>query len=443
MFSLNQTNLHKLWSHGAKPYCLTGSVIQAPLNETFVGERCFVQDANGNHLAWAQTIGFNEKGALMSLIGSNSGVSRAALVVPSGKNFELSLSDNILGTVIDSEGNYRGQLKGANISKEKQDFSKVSITNLSIEKRAPEFSERKGISTWFETGIRAIDSLLSCGIGQRVGIFAPAGGGKTSLLSMLVAHSNADVFVIGLVGERGREVAEFVEGAIATDKAKRTVVVYATSDSAPLERRNAALVATTVAEYFRDQGKHVLLLVDSMTRYARALRDVALSAGEAPARRGYPASVFEALPKLLERSGHTKKGAITAFYTVLLEDDEQDPIGDEVRSILDGHIYLSKTLAARGHFPAIDILRSASRVASHIADNFTLERARVFRSCLAKLDELQLVVDLGEYRPGENPETDALFSIKPAMFNFLQQRQDESSSLTKTLEQFNVVTQKP
>jgi type III secretion protein N (ATPase) len=201
-----------------------------------------------------------------------------------------------------------------------------------------------------------------------------------------------------------------------------------------LERRNAALVATSIAEYFRDQGKHVLLLVDSMTRYARALRDVALSAGEAPARRGYPASVFEALPRLLERSGNTAQGAITAFYTVLLEDDDQaDPIGDEVRSILDGHLYLSKDLAARGHFPAIDVLRSASRVMSHVTTDEQRLWAASLRDKLARLAELQLVVDLGEYRSGDNPDTDALFNTKPAIDAFLRQRMDESSPYDRTL----------
>jgi len=419
--------MHRLLSHSARISRLQGSVIFAPLQTTFIGERCDIRNEQGEVIGAAQTVGFTEQGAVLSLIGSADRISRNCLVAPSGRAFDFAVGDALLGAIVDAHGAVRGRLL--------QDEAKQCVGGrIEVERAAPEFDQRRPVDRRFATGIRAIDGLLTTGVGQRVGIFAPAGGGKTSLMSMLIAHSDADVFVIGLVGERGREVAEFVAGGLPPDKTARTVLVFATSDRAPLERRNAALVATSIAEYFRDQGKHVLLLVDSMTRYARALRDVALSAGEAPARRGYPASVFEALPRLLERSGNTSQGAITAFYTVLLENDDQaDPIGDEVRSILDGHLYLSQDLAARGHFPAIDVLRSASRVMSHVTNGEQRLWAACLRDKLARLAELQLVVDLGEYRPGENPDTDALFNTKPAIDAFLRQRLDESSTYDHTL----------
>lgn len=437
----SQAALYRLFNHSARPERLQGSVVQAPLERTFIGERCEVRDEHGALMGDAETVGFNDRGAILSLIGSSSRLSRQCTIVPTGRPFELEVGVELLGSVIDASGKSRARLcdpwsvGGGDL------VQAPRARRLSVERAAPDFDLRRPVGTRFVTGVRAIDALLPCGVGQRVGIFSPAGAGKTSLTASLVAHSQADVFVIGLVGERGREVAEFVSGRLPAHKASRTVVVYATSDRPPLERRDAASVATTIAEYFRDQGRHVLLVVDSMTRYARALREVALAAGEAPARRGYPPSVFEALPRLLERSGNTAHGAITAFYTVLLEDEEQvDPIGEEVRSILDGHIYLSRSLAGRGHFPAIDVLRSASRVAAQVAGPDQLLGASRFRDKLARLDELQLVADLGEYRPGENAKTDALFELKPAIHDFLQQSITEESSLDETMRRLNELT---
>jgi type III secretion protein N (ATPase) len=302
----------------------------------------------------------------------------------------------------------------------------------------PSYLERGLIDTPLETGVRAIDGLLTCGVGQRIGIFAPAGGGKTSLMHMLIEHGDADVFVIGLIGERGREVAELTAWLRTSGHADRTVLVYATSDYSPVDRMNAAFVATTVAEYFRKNGKKVVLLLDSLTRFARALRDVALAAGEMPARRGYPASVFDALPKLLERPGKTNEGSITAFYTVLLEsEDEVDPIGDEVRSILDGHIYLSKKLAGQGHYPAIDILRSASRVFSQVTEHSHQNLAAKVRTTLGTLEEMQIYLDLGEYKKGENPDNDRAFACKPKLNKLLRQTLDEATPFARTLEIMN------
>jgi type III secretion protein N (ATPase) len=253
---------------------------------------------------------------------------------------------------------------------------------------------------------------------------------------MLIGHAEADVFVIGLIGERGREVTEFIEYLRHSPKCSHCVVVYATSDFSSVDRCNAALQATAIAEYFRDQGLRVVLLLDSMTRYARARRDLALAAGEAPARRGYPASVFDALPRLLERPGVTcGGGSITAFYTVLLEsDDEPDPVAEEIRSILDGHIYLSRKLAAKGHYPAIDVLRSASRVAHQVTESSVQQLAMSTREMLARLEELQVFLDLGEYRPGENEANDHAMERREALLGWLRQDMEEVCTPQDSLE---------
>ena len=423
--------------HSARITRLSGSVIMAPLSDTFVGERCDVRAhprQPGSALCQAQTIGFTEQGATLSLLGDTQGIPRNAWVVPSGRSAHMHVDHGTLGAVLDGEGRVMARLAPAPQKTE-------SATPLDIDAPPPPLSERRGIHAVFETGIRAIDGLLTCGVGQRVGIFAGAGGGKTSLISMLIAHANADVYVVGLVGERGREAREFIEYGIPEDKRCQTVLVLSTSDRPPAERRNAAHLATAVAEHYRNAGRRVLLIVDSVTRYARALRDLALSAGESPARRGFPPSVFEALPRLLERPGATNKGAITAFYTVLLEDEEQfEPVGEEVRSILDGHIYLSRKLAERAHYPAIDVLRSASRVMQNLASPTQRTAASAIRLKLARLADLQLALELGEYRQGENADVDALLALQPDLEAWLKQPMDEAASFDETLRSMHAFT---
>jgi FliI/YscN family ATPase len=471
--AMNRTTLMSLTRQAARPVRVRGSVIEVPLAGVFVGELCDIK-----HSIWddaifgqAQVIGLNPAGAVLSLVNDPGGLSDRCVVVPTGKRFSVDVSDALLGSVVDATGTVRASLRragkqggeGSEGSEGCQANSKANHgaadadsgsgsgsnfdpnldldmnshywTPCPIERAPPTYDERRSVSEVFETGIRTIDALLTCGRGQRIGVFAPAGAGKTSLMSMLVSHAEADVFVVGLVGERGREVTEFLESGIPDAKRDRTIVVYSTSDRFPVERRNAALIATTIAEYFRDSGRNVLLMIDSMTRYARALRDVSLAAGELPARRGYPPSVMENLPRILERSGITHRGCITAFYTVLLEDEEEaDPIGEEVRSILDGHIYLTRKLAGRGHFPAIDVLKSVSRVATDVAPPDLTAAAQKVRAMLSRLDELQLMVDLGEYREGENPEVDDLMSRKADLESFLKQGLRERSSLRETME---------
>lgn len=414
----------------AHPVRIQGNVIEAYLPDTRIGEICEIQASlqDSTVVGFAQVIGFNREHTLLSLLNDNQGFSRSNVIQPTGEPFKVPVSDAIAGAILDAMGTIRGRLDAHPSS------SLPGAESLVVSGTPRDFTQRRPITTPLVTGVRAIDSLLTCGQGQRIGIFATAGCGKTSMMSMIIEHSEADIYVIGLIGERGREVTEFVDTLQRSSRRSQIILVYSTSDRSCVERCNAAHIATTVAEYFSAQGKNVLLFLDSITRYARALRDVALSMGELPARRGYPASVFEALPKLLERPGHFQQGAITAFYTVLIENEEEpDVIGDEVRSILDGHIYLSQKLASQGHFPAIDILQSISRLFHHITTPEQQHAAVRFRELLFRQRDMQLYLDLGEYRPGENADNDEAFDKKIQMTDFLKQSISEKSDMKMSL----------
>lgn len=415
--------------HLVRPTDISATTLRAPLHGVAIGERCVVRRgiADASIVCEAEVVALEAKGALLSLVGDAFGLSKDCIVIPSGRQMDVAVSSALLGCVLDGNGQVRHRF--AESAPAVGDVERMSLN------RAPvAFQERAAICEQAVTGIRVLDAMIPCGYGQRIGVFAPAAAGKTTLMSMLIEHTTADVFVVALVGERGREVAEFIEDGIPEGRRSSTVVVFATSDRPPVERKNAALIATSIAEYFRDQGKNVVLLMDSVTRYARALRDIALAAGELPARRGYPPSVFDNLPRLLERGGATRAGNLTAFYTVLLEgEDETDPIGEEVRSIIDGHIYLSRQLAGVGHFPAVDVLRSASRVATHIAEPEAISAAAVVRAKLGKLDELKLMIELGEYKPGQNRVTDALIDQQESIRSFLTQGRHETSEIDRTI----------
>lgn len=425
----------RMLRHYAHPQRLSGPILEAALPGVAIGEICEIRRSLADKavVARAQVIGFQRDMALLSLMGESHGLSREAVLMPTGASLTAWVSEAMLGAVVNPVGDIVERL----------DSAVTSITSGSIvpiNAPPPSYADRESIQHPLQTGVRAIDGLLTCGIGQRIGIFASAGCGKTVLMNMLIDHADADVFVVGLIGERGREVTEFTDKLRASPKRNACVLVYATSDFSSVDRCNAALLATSVAEYFRAQGKKVVLFLDSITRYARALRDVALAAGEAPARRGYPASVFDALPRVLERPGLTKQGSITAFYTVLLEsDDEPDPIADEIRSILDGHIYLNRKLAGQGHFPAIDILRSASRVASQVTDLTHQRLANELRSLMARLEELQIFLDMGEYKAGENAENDRAINARAALNSLLRQSFSEGQLLTQTVEMMHEI----
>ena len=304
----------------------------------------------------------------------------------------------------------------------------------------PDPMRRKVIDTPLPMGVRVLDGLLTCGEGQRMGIFAAAGGGKSTLLSMLIRNSAADIKVLALIGERGREVREFIEHDIGEEGLKQSVIVVATSERPAMERLKAAYVATAIAEYFRDRGLKVLLMMDSVTRFARAQREIGLAAGEPPTRRGFPPSVFAALPQLMERAGRSDTGSITALYTVLVEgDDMTEPVADETRSILDGHIILSRQLAQANHYPAVDVLASVSRVMNNIVDEDHLRVAGRIRELLAKYREIELLIKIGEYKQGSDPVADEANRKIDTINGTLTQGLLETSSLDETVQQMRQV----
>lgn len=425
----------KLFDLCAHPARIHGCLIEAPLQGVFIGEICFIEHslAQPNVIAKAQVVGFKEGLTVLSLIGRAQGLTREVVIRPSGYPFVFEVGEHLAGKIFNAAGEQVGTLS--------ENLSEPMLLNtklLRIDSPPVSVTQRRPVAEPMVTGVRAIDSLLTCGLGQRIGIFAAAGSGKTSLMNMIINHAHADIHVVALIGGRGREVIEFIEELKESPHAAQTILIYATSDSPPIERCNAALLATTIAEYFRDCGRNVLLYVDSMTRYARALRDVALATGELPARRGYPASVFEQLPMLLERPGQLKHGSITAFYTVLLESEEEaDPIGDEIRSILDGHIYLSHKLAGRGHYPAIDILHSISRVFQKVTTPEHRRCAIDLRDMISRLEQIQLYLELGEYQRGESHENDRALDKKEQIEGFLKQAMDEPMNFDNMLNILN------
>ncbi|MEL6477488.1 MAG: FliI/YscN family ATPase [Pseudomonadota bacterium] len=396
---------------------VTGTIIRSTLSEVRIGEECRLRDPFSGQEIGAVVVGFDRDEALMTPLDSIHGLTSRTEVISTGALPTIPVGPGLLGRVVSAFGQ---PLDGRPLPE---------ASSAPIHASPPPAMDRAPIETRLSTGVRAIDGLLTCGIGQRVGIFGPAGTGKSTLLGAILRHAEADATVLGLVGERGREVREFVESVIGPEAMTRTTLVVATSDRPPLERVRAAEAATALAEALRDQGKRVLLVIDSLTRVARALREVGLAAGEPPTRRGFPPSVFAALPPLVERAGPAAKGSITAFYTVLLdgEDDAQDPVADEVRGLLDGHIILSRDLAARGHYPAIDPLASVSRLMPAVAEAAHLAEAQKLRGLIAKARDIELLVQVGEYQKGADPQADLAIERKDAIDAFLRQKLDEAT----------------
>ena len=337
----------------------------------------------------------------------------------------VPVGDSLLGRVVDAAGRPLDRF-GAINAEELRPLQSRPVNPMS---RAP-------IEQSLDVGIRAINALLTVGRGQRMGLFAGSGVGKSVLLGMMARYTSAEIIVVGLIGERGREVKEFIEQILGEEGLKRAVVVAAPADVSPLMRLQGAAYATAIAEHFRDKGKHVLLLMDSLTRYAMAQREIALAIGEPPATKGYPPSCFAKLPALVERSGNGLNGvgSITAFYTVLSEgDDQQDPIADAARAILDGHIVLSRALAETGHFPAIDIEQSASRVMHNVVTREHFEMARQFRAIYSRYQKSRDLVQVGAYMSGSDPQLDEAIRLQPAMASFLQQSMFEGATMDDSL----------
>ncbi|PID63642.1 MAG: flagellum-specific ATP synthase FliI [Gammaproteobacteria bacterium] len=400
------------------------SVIVSGLSAA-IGQRCEILSPDGSQRQIADVVGIEEGHLILYPLGLLDGISNKSRVQLLDGDRSLPFHDDMLGRVLDGTGQV---LQGPPMSAR-------GITRIPIARDAPAPLERQPIRSFFDTGIRAIDGLLSVGVGQRIGIFATAGGGKSTLLSMLARAGTSDVFVIGLVGERGREVREFIDRHLGAEGMRRAVVVVSTSDRPAMERICAAQYATAIAEAFRDRGRNVTLMIDSITRYARALREVGLSIGEPPVRRGFPPSVFAELPRLFERAGNSHEGTITAFYTVLAEDDEgDDPIVEETRSILDGHISLSRKLGEAGHYPAIDILASTSRLFTEIASTEHQWYANRVRKLIARYRDTELLLQLGEYEAGSNADIDEAVEKHEAINAFLQQAHHEHSSRDATLQ---------
>ncbi|HCD09239.1 MAG TPA: flagellar protein export ATPase FliI, partial [Thermoanaerobacter sp.] len=380
-----------------------------------IGEICNIKTINGNTIL-AEVVGFKEEKVYLMPLGNMEGIGAGSKVIATGQTLRVNVGNELLGRVLDGLGNPidgKGPIK----------FEKsIPINNV-----PPDPLERKRIREVMSLGIKAIDGLLTCGKGQRIGIFAGSGVGKSTLLGMMARNAKADLNVIALIGERGREVNEFLEKDLGEEGLKKSVVVVATSDTPALIRVKGAMTATAIAEYFRDQGLDVLLMMDSVTRFAMAQREVGLSIGEAPVSRGYTPSVFSVLPKLLERSGCSKKGSITALYTVLVDgDDLNEPIADAVRGILDGHIVLSRKLANKNHYPAIDVLASVSRVINDIITEEHKELIARFKDILATYTEAEDLINIGAYNFGSNPKIDEAIELNDKMNNFLRQRIDES-----------------
>lgn len=399
----------------------TGSVVTVADFPAPLGAIARIERVGGGRLE-AEVVGFRQQRAILFPFDSLTGVRQGSRVELWRTSRRLRVGPELLGRVVDPHGRV---LDGRP--------RPMLHHRLSLDREVPPAVERPRIDTPLETGVRVIDGLLRCGLGQRLGIYAGPGVGKSVLLGMLSRYSQADVNVIALVGERGREVNEFIERDLGPEGLARSIVVVATSNEPAVLRLQAAYTATALAEYFRDQGKNVLLMVDSVTRFATALRETGLAAGEPPATRGYPPSMFSTLPKLVERAGRTPQGSITAFYSVLVEgDDPNEPVADTTRGLLDGHVWLSRRLATSGHFPAIDVLESISRLMNDITPPAERQAAMAIRSLLATYREHEDLISVGAYRKGSNRKVDAAIEFRDAIEGFLRQEITERARLADT-----------
>jgi ATP synthase in type III secretion protein N len=412
-------------------------LVQAELPGAHIGEMIELRSSDTGERRYAEVIGLEGNKAILAPFGSTAGLSIKTEVIALRRSPEIMVGDHLLGHVVDAFGNFTPMAGGV------AQASDPSIgVPRPINTAPPDPLSRPRIKKPLSVGIRVIDAAMTCGVGQRIGIYGNAGTGKSTLVSSIVANSSADVIVVGLIGERGREVGDFIAKVAESGQSNRCIVVAATSDRPPVERVQATLVATTLAEHFRDRGLNVLLVIDSVTRVARALRDLGLSANEPPTRRGFPPSVFSMLPRLFERAGTSPSGSITAFYTVLVEGEaDMDPVAEETRALLDGHIVLSPKLAAKGQYPAIDILESRSRVMSAVTSPEHNDAASRLRELVAKYNEIELLVQVGEYRRGTDATADAAIARIEAIRAFLKQKPEQRVTLETTIGQLMQLVQ--
>ncbi|NGX41410.1 MAG: hypothetical protein KR126chlam4_01251, partial [Candidatus Anoxychlamydiales bacterium] len=402
---------------------VVGMLIKAVIPQVKMGEVCLIK--RDPEPLIAEVVGFTKDEVFLSPLADMQGIGPSSEVIPLRMPLHIKVGKGLLGRVLNGLGEPMDEeIKGP--LKLDQTYPVISPP--------PDPLKRKIITEPLSVGVKCIDGVLTCGQGQRVGIFSAAGVGKSTLLGMIARNSKADVNVISLIGERGREVREFIKNDLGEEGLKRSVVIVSTSDQAAQLRINAAYVGTAIAEFYRDQGKSVILMMDSVTRFARAIREIGLAAGEPPARAGYTPSVFATLPRLLERSGNSDKGSITAFYTILVAgDDINEPISDEVRSILDGHIILSSELAEKGQYPAINVLASISRILPNITSKEHQDVIRKLREVLANYKKNELLIRIGEYKPGSDKDADFAIKFIDKVNHFLKQSISEESSFKETV----------
>lgn len=426
--NLSQVSTHKVKGRITE---LIGLVARAVVPGVKVGELCIIEPMGGAAPVKAEVVGFKDSEVLLMPLGNLEGIAPGSEVIPTGDCLKVGVGPQLLGRILDGLGDpLDSETNGPLVCSE----------SYPVQANPPDPLKRQRVTRPISVGIKAIDATCTVGEGQRIGLFAAAGVGKSTLMGMISRYASADVNVIGLIGERGREVRDFLEQDLGVEGLKRSVVVVATSDQPSLVRAKAAYVTTAIAEYFRDQGKKVFLMMDSVTRFARALREIGLAVGEPPARQGYTPSVFSTLPRLLERSGNSDKGSITAFYNVLVAgDDMNEPVADETRSILDGHIILSRDLAARNHYPAIDVSESISRVMTSIIPPEHREAAQKLREVVAAYEKERDLILIGAYEAGSDPKVDYAIEKIEEVNAFLKQGIEEKVELGETVEQLKAI----
>lgn len=416
-------NSTKLYTYKGSVSKLLGLTVEVKLPGLKIGDLCFIETHEGERKP-AEVVAFKGESAQLLLLYDGAGIGQGSLVQSTGKPISIPMGDFLLGRLISP--------LGEPIDGKPMDTRGAQWVN--IDSPPPGAFDRPIIKTMFSTGVRAIDSMLTLGAGQRMGLFAGSGVGKSTMLGMIARNSDADVNVVALIGERGREVKEFVENSLGEQGMKKSVLVCSTGDQPPLIRQKCLMSATAVCEYFRDQGKKVFLMTDTVTRCAMAGREVGLSIGEPPTIKGYPPSIFSWLQRALERSGNSPRGSITALYTVLMEgDDINDPVVDTVRGIVDGHIFLSRKIAEMNHYPAIDVLGSISRLFTEIVTEEHKQAAYKMRQLMALYRENKDLIDVGMYNAGSNPKLDIAIELMPQINAFLQQRTSDSVTMETTI----------
>ncbi|HEY8361557.1 MAG TPA: flagellar protein export ATPase FliI [Tissierellaceae bacterium] len=411
---------------------VTGLTIESNGPMATIGELCYIYPHKSNIPVLSEVVGFKDDKILLMPLGDMEGIASGSTVVGSGKSLKVNVGEGLIGRIVDGLGN---PIDGLGPLKTDKYYP--------VQNSPPSPLKRKVINEPLSVGVRAIDGLITCGKGQRIGIFSGSGVGKSTLMGMISRNSTADVNVIGLIGERGREVREFIERDLTEEGLKKSVVVVATSDQPALIRVKGALVTTAIAEYFRDQGMDVMLLMDSLTRFAMAQREIGLAIGEPPVSRGFTPSVFAMMPKLLERTGTSDKGTITGLYTVLVDgDDLTEPVTDTARGILDGHIVLSRKLANSNHYPAIDVLASVSRVMPNIVSKEHLNIANKIKDLMAVYREAEDLINIGAYKRGSNKRIDTAIDLIDEIETFLKQSVDETTSFDETINMMRSIVEK-